>query len=200
MVPVASGDSVARLWVEAVPRKSYFRSTDVPGSRLAVDSVLSRLAVDGGPVMRVRNGLYWKKPPATRFGTARPDPVAAALVVVGKGAGPSGWLAANALGLAMQVPARPTLAIVGRAPKGLLGVAFTSRSNLARLSLTPLEVAVLEVLRDLPRFSEVPWPDTVRRLRALGDDGIVDLNRVAEVACTEHRAGVRDRVRELLAA
>ena len=193
-----ASDSAARRWVAAAPRRSFIRTADVPGSRTGVDSALSRLAADDGPLVRVRNGLYWKKPPATRFGTARPDPVAAALAVIGAGAGPAGVTAANVLGLSTQVPARSTLAIVGRAPKGFPSVTFTTRSNLARLSLSPSEIAVLEVLRDPSRVVEVPWPQAVGRLRKLHDDGVVDLDLVADVARTEHRSGLLDLVRELV--
>jgi hypothetical protein len=187
-----------KKWVDDVGPRTFIRTYDVPGSRGAVDSMLSRLAIQDGPLVRVRNGVYWKKPPATRFGTGGPDPVEAALVVAGKGAGPSGALAANALGLSTQVPARPVVAVLGRVPKGLGGVSFTTRSNLARRDLTPTDVAVLEVLREFPRYCDVDWAAAVRRLRVLDRDGVIDLDAVAAAARTEHRAGVADRVGDLV--
>ena len=138
--------SSVREWVSTQLPRTFFQTKDVPGSQRAVDSALSRMARDpDGPVVRVRNGLYWTKPAPTRFGTGSPDPVDAAMAVAGRGAGPAGWSATLALGLSTQVPATPTIAVVGRPPKGIDGVRFVSRSNLDRRDLTPIEVAVRDL-------------------------------------------------------
>jgi hypothetical protein len=188
---------VVAEWVADRPARSFFTPVDVPASAAAVESSLSRLATAGGPIQRVRQGLYWKKPPATRFGTARPDPTDAALVVAGPGAGLAGVSAANALGLSTQVARQPTIAVVGRPPKGLAGVRFTSRANPQRIRLTRLEVTVLEALRDFPALSEVSWPEARDGIRQLAADGRIDLDALAAVAAGERRAGLTRRVAEL---
>jgi hypothetical protein len=188
---------VVAEWVADRPARSFFTPVDVPASAAAVESSLSRLATAGGPIQRVRQGLYWKKPPATRFGTARPDPTDAALVVAGPGAGLAGVSAANALGLSTQVARQPTIAVVGRPPKGLAGVRFTSRANPQRIHLTWLEVTVLEALRDFPALSEASWPEARDRIRQLAADGRIDLGQLAAVAAGERRAGLAKRIAEL---
>lgn len=190
--------SAGRAWVDQVPARTFFSLRDLPGSPRAAESLLSRLATDDGPVQRVKPGLYWKKPPLTRFGTGSPDPAEAALIAAGPGSGPAGWSASNVLGLSTQVPPVPTVAVVGRAPKGVAGVRFTTRSNLRRIGLTPLEIAVLEVLRD-PTFTELTWADVVTRLRELGRSGRIDFGRLGLAANGERRPGLRARLSELVA-
>jgi hypothetical protein len=185
--------------VAARPARSFFTARDVPGSVRAVESSLSRLARPDGPIQRVRQGLYWKKAPATRFGAARPDPADAAFAVAGPGAGFAGASAANVLGFSTQVARYPTLAVVGRAPKGLTGVRFTSRANPQRITLSQLEVTVLEGLRDFPDYSELDWPAARDRLCRLVDDGRVRLERVAAVAGGERRVGLAQRIADLSA-
>ena len=187
-------------WVEDRPARSFFTPGDVPGSAAAVESSLSRLATAGGPIQRVRQGLYWKKPPATRFGTARPDPTDAAFAAAGLGAGLGGVSAANALGLSTQVARQPTVAVVGRPPKGLTGVRFISRANPQRIRLTRLEVTVLEALRDYPGYSEASWPEVADRIRQLAAGGQIDLGGLAAVATGERRAGLAARIAEIVGA
>ena len=113
------------------------------------------------------------------------------------GAGPAGWTASNLLGLSTQVPPTPSIAVVGRPPSGLDRTRFTRRSNVRRCDLKPTEIAVLEVLRDYPAHVEVPWPKVVDRIRELAANGHVDLQKLTEVAATEHRQGLHGRVSEL---
>lgn len=192
--------STARDWVMARPAGAYFTTSDVPGTSTAVDSVLSRLARPGGPIERVRQGVYWRKPTPTRFGLSRPDPAQVAMLAAGPGAGPAGATAANNLGLSTQVPRRPHVAVVGRAPKGLADVQVTARSNPHRVLLSPIEVAVLESVSDFDRYAEISWPNARRRLRRLAGTGQVDLAKLAAVAAHERRAGLQDRIADLLGA
>lgn len=185
-------------WVAAQPSRSFFTSKNVPGSVRAVESSLSRLAGSAGPIERVRQGLYWKKPPMTRFGTGRPDPTDAAFAGAGPGAGLAGASAANALGLSTQVTRQPTIAVVGRPPKGFQGVQFASRSNPQRIKLSQLEVTLLEVLRDFPKHSELDWPAVRARVRRLSRDGRVNLKMVAMVAASERRAGLTNCIADLV--
>lgn len=192
--------SVVADWVTSRPPRSFFTPQDVPGTTSAVETALSRLARPDGPVVRVRQGLYWKKPPATAFGTGSPDPTDAAFAAAGPGAGLAGASAANAVGLSTQVSRQPIIAVVGRPPKGLRGVTFTSRSNPQRIRLSRLEVTVLEALRDFPNNSELSWPEARARIRRLANDGRVDLQKIAEVAALDRRAGLTDRMSDLQAA
>jgi len=190
--------STARDWVMAQPPGTYFSTSDVPGTRGSADSTLSRLAAPGGPIQRVRQGVYWRTSAPTRFGSTRPDPAQVAIVAAGPGAGLGGASAANSVGMSTQVPRRPHIAVVGRAPKGLAGVQMTARSNPHRVLLSPFEVAVLESLRDFDRYADIPWPQARRRLRQLAANGEIDLIKVADVAARERGAGLRDRIADLV--
>lgn len=192
------GTSTAREWVMAQPSGTYFSTSQVPGASTAVDSLLSRLARPDGPIQRVRQGVYWRKPVPTRFGSARPNPARAAIVAAGAGAGPAGPSAANTLGLSTQVPRRPHIAVVGRAPKGLSDVQVTTRSNPYRVLLNPTEVAVLEAVRDFDLYADITWPQARARLRRLASNGHIDIAKVAEVAVKERRAGLQDRIADLV--
>ncbi|MGK2959328.1 MAG: hypothetical protein ACSLFB_13225 [Acidimicrobiales bacterium] len=192
--------SAATNWVASQPARAFFTPHDVPGTTSAVETALSRLAGPAGPIERVRQGLYWKKPPPTPFGTARPDPTDAAFAAAGLGAGLAGASAANALGLSSQVSRQPLIAVVGRPPKGIRGVQFTSRSNPCRIILTRLEVTVLEALRDFPDHSELAWPAAQACIRRLIDDRCIDLGKLTEVAASERRAGLADRIADLQVA
>ena len=77
-------------WIAALPPRSFFATTDAPGPARAVETALSRLATPDGPIQRVRQGLYWKQPPATPFGRPRPDPTDAAFAAAGAGSGQIG--------------------------------------------------------------------------------------------------------------
>lgn len=184
-------------WIAARPARSFFTPRDVPGTTSAVETALSRRAGPDGPIERVRQGLYWKKPPATPFGTARPDPTDAAFAAAGPGAGLAGASAANALSWSTQVPRRPIVVVVGRPPKGLRGVQFISRSNPHRIDLNQLEVTLLEAVRDFPDHSELSWLDVRAQVRRLVDDSRVDLLEIATVAASERRAGLTDRIADL---
>lgn len=197
---MAAPRSAIRDWVTSRPPGTYFTTADVPGTPGSVDSALSRLTGPDGPIERVRQGVYWRKVASTRFGSAKPDPTQIALIAAGAGAGPAGASAANAVGLSTQVPRRPHIAVVGRAPKGLHGVQITARANAHRVLLTPTEVAVLESVRDFDRYAEVPWPRARQRLRKLAANGTIDLTKLAVVAGHERSAGLRDRIADLVSA
>jgi len=79
------------------------------GSRAAVDQTLSRLTKDG-TIRRISRGLYDYPCISKRLGQLSPSPDAVAQAVArstGHSVYVSGARAANALGLSMQVPARP---------------------------------------------------------------------------------------------
>ena len=187
-------------WIATLPPRSFFATTDAPGPARAVETALSRLATPDGPIQRVRQGLYWKQPPATPFGRSRPDPTDAAFAAAGAGSGLSGPSAANALGLSTQVPRQPVVAVVGRPPKGLRNVRFVNRSNPHRITLNHLEIAFLEVLADFDNVSEIDWPTAVTCLRRIASSSDVDLQHVGIVAKHERRKGITDRLASLVSA
>ena len=151
----ASVAGAVRAAIAAAPAGTFIRNADVPGSRAGVNTALSRLAADG-EVVRVRNGLYWKGV-KSRFGSGIPGLLDAAIAAAGgDGAGPSGWSAAQALGLSTQVPAIPEVAVAGPVPS-LRGVRFHKRNNLARRDLSVCEIALLEALRSYPASRRSAW-------------------------------------------
>ncbi len=189
--------NLIRRRVDLLRTGEFLRSSDFSKHpRAAVDSALSRRARRGADLVRVRNGLYWKGA-ASRFGPGRPDEADAALAAAGPGAGPSGVSAANALGLSAQVAAVPSFAVTGRRPTGLRGVRLVSRSNHARRSATPFEIAVLEVLREYPLHVESSWEQLVERLREEAARGRIRIGTVLRVAACERNPALRMRAAAL---
>lgn len=157
---------------------------------------MSRLAAEG-EVLRVRKGLYWKGP-KTRAGMPRPRPIEVALEVAGPGAGPAGVSAAHALGLTTQVPATEQVAVPGRVPAPVPGVRFVSRSIERRIAtLRPLEVALLEVLREGPAMVEARWGKVAEIARRLATDGEIRPAAIEAQLDHEHHVAVRQRWAEL---
>lgn len=195
-----STESVAGAMRSAVTHASpgtFFRRRDFAGSDRAVESALSRLASDG-ELVSVRKGLYWRGR-ETRFGMTRPSPLEIALEIAGPGAGPSGVAAAHALGLTTQVPGTVEVAVPGKVPEGLAGVRFRSRPYARRERvLRPLEVAVLEVLRD-PGAVEMPWALACERISELMDTGKVRRQEVVTEAVAEPNRAARERAAALVA-
>jgi len=181
----------ARHHVAEVEPGTFLQRRDFDGGDRAVESALSRLAAEG-ELLRVRKGLYWRGK-RTRFGMTRPSPFEVALAVAGLGAGPSGVAAAQMLGLTTQVPATVEVAVPGTVPDPIPGIRFRSRPYSRReRRLTPIEVAVLEVLRD-PAAIEVSWPQAEARIRELVEDGLVRSGAVGEAAAAEPRVNARER-------
>ena len=100
------------------------------------------------------------------------------------------------------MPATFQAAVPGRAPEPWPGVRFTQRpvDRLLR-SLTPSEVAVLEVLRPpVPAVVEARWeelPEVIARTGAAS--GTVRLNVLDETAATEPHRQARARWSEIRA-
>lgn len=185
----------AQQKVRSAVEETFFTRADFHGSDRAVESALSRLAA-GGELLRVRRGLYWKGK-LTRFGMTRPSSLQIALKIAGVGSGPSGIAAAQVLGLTTQVPSTSEVAVPGRAPEPLDGVRFRARPYERRLrELRPLEVAVLEVLRDLGAV-EVAWSDLAERFTLLAAGGEIRPKVLLEAAEDEAAPAVRERLRHL---
>jgi len=176
----------------------FLRRKDFMGSDRAVESALSRLT-KAGELVRVRRGLYFRGK-TTRFGMTRPSMLDTAIAVAGPGSGPSGIAAAHMLGLTTQVPSTTEVAVPGNAPESLRGVRFRSRSYSRReLKLRPLEVAVLEMLRD-PTAAEVAWPDVKQRIVELIASKQVRSQFLAAQVTAERHPDARHRWASLTAA
>ncbi len=188
-----------RRKVQEVPAGTFIRPADLPGTRPAVLTALSRLHADG-ELVRVRNGLYWKGL-QSRFGSGRPNLLDAAVAVAaGSGAGPTGWSATQVLGLSTQLPAVPEVAVAGPVPT-LEGVRFHRRNDTARHELNFYEVALMEVLRTYPRYAEVGIDRVAATVRRLEAEGNADWSKIERVARSEHSPKLRHnlaRVDELL--
>lgn len=188
---------LVRERVHSTPVGEFVHTRDLVaelGHEGAVNAAMHRTHRDEDLVL-VRRGLYYKGK-RTKFGTTRPDPYRVAREVAkvagyDSGVGPSGYSAARALGLTTQVPTTTEVSVPGRAPKDFAGVHFTSRSGVARRGLSDLEVAVLEVLRQWPRFAEDTWAGLVDRVRQLVTDGELDLDAVRAVARRERHTAAR---------
>lgn len=184
--------------VAALPERSFVAVRDVHGSRSAVESAFSRLAA-AGDVLRIRKGLYWKGA-MTALGMSPPRVEEVALELGGTGSGPAGVAAAHWLGLTSQVPSTFLTAVPGRAPSPWPEVRFTQRP-IDRLlhSLTPAEVAVLEVLRAGPAVIEIPWEEFPDVIAGLAASGSVRLDVLDEVVATEPHRQARARWSEIRA-
>jgi hypothetical protein len=187
-----------RKRVQEAPAGTFIRPAELPGTRPAILTALSRLHADG-ELVRVRNGLYWKGL-RSRFGSGRPNLLDAAVVVAGTGAGPTGWSATQVLGLSTQLPAVPEVAVAGPVPT-LEGVRFHRRNNAARHELNFYEVALMEALRTYPRYAEVGIDRVAAAVRRLEKEGKVEWSKIERVARSEHSPKLRQnlaRVDELL--
>lgn len=146
---------------------TYADFDDLPAT--AVAPALSRLRARG-EIRRARKGVYYV-PRRTVLGEVPADPVVVGELVSRGRSHLAGLSAANALGLTTQVPARTELAVEDKRPTPPRGVAFRPRIGTNRRGLRPLEAALLEVLRDINRLSDLPAPETARKLcRLLADD------------------------------
>lgn len=158
--------------------------------------------VTSGELKRVRKGLYWRGT-RTPLGMSAPKPDdIVAILAPGAGVGPAGLSAANFLRLSTQIPRRAEIAVPRRSPTGVSTVRFLSRSarrGRRTCSLTPFEVAVLEVLEGWERVIEVSPEEATRRLVDLMGTGALRLDRLARASSTEP-APVRARLRSLLEA
>jgi hypothetical protein len=171
---------------------SFVRAADLPGSRVAAHSVLSR-AHSAGELVAIRKGLYWKGE-RTRYGMTRPSTEEVAVNVLGKqGVGPTGFTAARALGLTTQLPAKPAMTVAGPVPSSVPGVLVSKRNNMARRRLRFVEIAVLELLRgDWERTVDDGWPALVDAVRRETADRRIRLDRLAEAVESERSPAARE--------
>lgn len=114
------------------------------------------------------------------FGMSLPRTREIGIALGGPGSDPADIAAANMLGLTTQVPATVSIAVPGRTPTAYAGLRFTQRP-VGRLvnSLTPWEVAVLEVLRAGPMVAESGMDDLACTTVRLARDGRARMEEIA---------------------
>lgn len=187
---------IVRDHIEKLPTRSFVSRADVSGPLHAIDCELSRLALRN-ELVRVHKGLYWKGP-QTRAGVPAPAPMQVGLKVAGRGSGPAEYSAATSLGLTTQVPSVEVIAVAGRAPQPPRGTAFVSRSpDRGNRDLRPLEVAVIELLREGTRFIETDWEKAMDTVVRLVDSGDIRPQEIAQQVGQEHHVACRARWQHL---
>jgi hypothetical protein len=149
----------------------YWKHSDFRGlPPSAVATTLSRLAREG-ELQRTGKGVYYRPAP-TSFGPSIPGASAAAAQTLNAPLHPAGLSAANALGLTTQNPKRPEYATPAPGPPSALrGAVIHTGRPAVRATLSPEEGAILEMLRERARSSDLSPEETIRRLRqALSDE------------------------------
>lgn len=162
-------------------------------SASAAAHALSRLAADG-ELRRIRKGLYFRSK-RTVLGPSLPSATAALAQTFHAPLHPSGLTAASVLGLTTQNPGRGEYATPAAAGPGALRDATVhTRRPHARYGLSDEDGALLELLRDRARASDLDAETTIARLVARLSDP-ADFRRLTEAALAEP-----PRVRALLGA
>jgi Family of unknown function (DUF6088) len=168
---------------------------DFPGlPATAVAASLSRLARDG-ELERVAKGIYYRSRPSV-IGRSRPSAAQVRASSTRALIQPAGLTAANLLGFTTQNPAIPDYATTAAYyPAALRGKAHVvTRRPSARATLAPREAAILEVLRDRGKTSDLGGPETTSRMTAILRDAEM-FERLVGVAASEP-----PRVRAILGA
>lgn len=191
-----SGSNTAAVVRERVMGEDgrYWRHSDfedLPAG--AVAAALSRLA-RAGALKRVGKGVYYRPAP-TAFGMSVPSQTAVSAQTLTAPVYPAGLAAANVLGLSTQNPGRIEYATPAPAPPtALRGAIVHTRRPAQRAGLPTEDVAILEILRERARSSDLSPADTVSQLlRLLGDED--RFTRLADAAVAEP-----PRVRAMLGA
>lgn len=172
----------------------HWQLSDFPDlSATATAHALSRLAA-GGDLQRVRKGLYYRSKP-TAIGPSLPSATSALARTFQAPLHPAGLSAANTLGLSTQNPVRGEFATPAPAGPGALtdAVVHTRRPD-NRRGLSQQEGALLELLRERARSSDLSPSETVERLATLVQHPAA-FRRLASAALAEP-----PRVRAMLGA
>lgn len=135
----------------------------LPGSAAAARKAASR-AAQGGELLPVRKGLYYRGV-KTRYGMTRPPVEEVAREVLGEtGSGPAGYSAARLWGVTTQVPSTFHVATLWTTDP-IPGITQHARRNRRRAALNAKEIALLELLRAPDVYVEAGWGALVRRVR-----------------------------------
>ena len=167
----------------------------------AVAQTLSRLARQGA-IQRLGKGLYYR-PRQTAFGPSRPNTTQIrSLYAAESKVFPAGIAAANLLGFTTQNPGRIELATIGSSlPRTIVGkdaIIHTRRPEAWR-SLSEMDAALLDFLRNRGDASELPPAETVEKLlEYFREPGRFE--RLLKIASTEPPRVLRDARRDRPAA
>jgi len=199
MMPTTAAAATPSRALAKIPRGSFVRVADLPGTLAAKSSAVCR-AHKAGDLVAIRKGLYFKGT-KTRYGMTTPTAEEVAKEVLGTtGVGPTGYTAARALGLTTQIPREPALTIAGPAPTSLSGVKVSRRNNMRRRDLRYTEIALLELLRgDWETTVDGGWPALVAAYRAGIGSGAIRPRALRAAIATERSPRAR-RNFDLLAA
>ena len=175
--PPASAAKVVRNRVRRGGDR-YWKHADFQGlAPAAVAKALSRLAQQG-ELKQVKKGVYYRPVP-TSFGMSVPSASAVAAQTLRAPIHPAGLSAANALGLTTQNPRRPEFATPAASrPTALSGAIVHTGRPPQRTGLSVEDGAILEILRERARSSDLSPDATVQRLTRL----LVDEDRFRRLA------------------
>jgi hypothetical protein len=194
--PKKSRSSAAKVVRDRVNRGGarFWKYSDFDGlPPAAVATALSRMARQG-ELQRVGKGVYYRSAP-TSLGMSVPATSGAVAATLTAPLHPAGLSAANVLGLTTQNPRRPEYATPAPGPPTALkgAVVHTGRPS-QRAGLSAEDGAILEILRERARSSDLSPAETVQRLQQrLADED--RFRRLAGVAMAEP-----PRVRAMLGA
>jgi hypothetical protein len=145
-------------------------------------------------LQRVRKGLYYR-PKLTVLGATGPSASVATAYRLKAPLHPAGLTAGTALGFSTQNPARPEFATpAAAAPRALGGATVHTRRPASRANLPAEDVALLELLRERARHSDLSSEQTINRLVSMLSDP-KRFTRLAKAAISEP-----PRVRAMLGA
>lgn len=177
----------------------FWHPSDLKMPDSTAQHVLAAL-VETGELRHVRRGLYWRGTKTPLGMSPPPQEALVAELAPGRGVGPAGLSAANALRLSTQVPRRAEYAVPRRAPADVGSLKFVSRAarkGRTKSRLNQTEVAALEVLDAWQRVIEVSPNDAMRRLEDLVRQGAIRADKLARAASTESGA-TQTRLKTLL--
>jgi Family of unknown function (DUF6088) len=164
----------------------YWRQSDFSNlPPFAVSQTLSRL-VKAGILERVSKGLYYC-PRTTRFGRSRPSESEIQALPIHQKVMPAGINAANFLGFSTQNVAQGEFATAAASvPRKIIGknVRLHTRRPETWNSLSPIEAALLDLLRTRGKFSDLSAEATQERLLLYLSEGDL-FERLAAIASTE---------------
>lgn len=173
-----------------------FRAEDFPAAHSAtISRALARLAKNG-IVRRMAKGLYYIPKP-TLLGESHPADLDLFQKKMQGRFRLTGVTAANRLGLSTQLPSRPEMVAYGRTDDALSAHIKIKHRQGCQGNLTPLEGAILEVLRDGGAYLEASPSQAALRLTSLLRDEIpaARLTRLRDIALQDP-----PRVRAILGA
>ena len=179
----------------------FWRPGELAGPPSTKQHLLSAL-VDEGELRRVRRGLYWRGAKSPLGMALPPTDALIHELAPGPGVGPAGLYAATLRRLSTQVPRLAEIAVPARAPESLGNIRFVARparGARAKVGLSQIEVALLEVLGSWERAIELPPDQAWERLLELVASRQVRADRITRAGQTAP-GGVRARLRELLRA